>query len=48
MKLSEEDIKEFQELYKEEFGKEISYQDAYDSAQKLITIVKIIMEPDEV
>ena len=45
--LTENDIKEFQEIYRQEFGKEISYQDAYDGAQKLIRMVQILMEPDE-
>ena len=47
VRLTENDIKEFQEIYRQEFGKEISYQDAYDGAQKLIRMVQILMEPDE-
>jgi len=46
MKLTDDDIKEFQAIYKEEYGKEISNQEAYDSANKLIGLVKILLEPD--
>lgn len=46
MKLTEEDIKEFQEMHKARFGKEISKEDAYDSANKLIRYVQIISEVD--
>jgi hypothetical protein len=31
MVLSDENVKEFQELYKEHFGKEISKEDAYEN-----------------
>lgn len=46
MKLTDDDIKEFQAIYKEEYGKEISNKEAYDSANKLIGLVKILLEPD--
>ena len=46
MKLTDDDIKEFQAIYKEEYGKEISKEEAYDSANKLIGLVKILLEPD--
>lgn len=43
--LTEGDIKEFQELYRKRFGKEIGYQDAYDSYMKLLTLMKAIYRP---
>ena len=43
VKLTEKDIKEFQELYRKRFGKEISYEEAYDSARKLIRYVEICL-----
>ena len=45
MQLSEEDIREFQEMYKARFGKEISKEDACDSALKLIRYVKVLIQP---
>ena len=42
MHLTDEQITEFQLLYKEQFGKDISREEAYDQAMKLITLVKIV------
>jgi hypothetical protein len=42
MSLSEERIKEFQEIYKKEFGKEISYEEAADSARRLMNLVELM------
>jgi len=42
--LSENDIKKFQEIYKKEFGKEISKQGALEQGIKLITLMKIVLE----
>ena len=39
--LSEEQIKEFQALYKKNFGEEISSEEAADSARRLLMLVKI-------
>ena len=39
--LSEKAIEEFQEIYKKKFGKEISYQDASESGQRLVNLFKI-------
>ena len=44
--LSDEAVKEFQEIYKKKFGKEISYQDAYESGQRLVNLFKILWESD--
>ncbi len=40
--LSEEDVKKFQEIYKKEFGKKISKEEALEQGIKLITLIKII------
>ena len=45
MLLSDEHIKEFQEMYFEEFGKSISKEVAYESAVKLITLVELTSRP---
>jgi hypothetical protein len=46
MKITDEDLEEFQAIYKEEFGKEISKELALDAANKLIRITQIIMDLD--
>lgn len=43
--LTDDDIKEFQEMYKARFGKEISKEAAHDSAMKLIRYVKVLIQP---
>ncbi len=44
MKLPEEAIKEFQEIYKKEYGEEIPYEEAADSARRLIGLVKLVYD----
>ncbi len=44
MQLSEKQIKEFQEIYKKVYGKEISYEEAADSAQRVFNLVKLVYE----
>lgn len=39
------DIKKFQALYKEHFGKDISREDAYESGAKLLRLMTIIYKP---
>ena len=46
MKLTDTDIQEFQALYREAYGVEISKEDALSGANKLIRIVQIIMDLD--
>ena len=46
MKLTDTDVQEFQALYRKEYGKEISKEDALESANKLIRILQIIMDLD--
>jgi len=47
MALSDEKIKEFQELYKEYFGVEISKEDARENGIKLLRLISIIYRPKE-
>lgn len=46
MQLSEEDIREFQELWRKEFGEEISPATARTQAVRLLTISKVLFFPD--
>lgn len=43
--LSDEQIKKFQRLYKNRFGKEISREEAYEQGAKLIRLVELIFKP---
>ena len=43
--LSDKNIKEFQELYKEHFGVEISKADAYENGTKLLRLISLIYRP---
>ncbi len=43
--LSDEQIKQFQILYKNRFGKEISREEAYERGAKLIRLVELIYKP---
>lgn len=43
--LSDEQIKKFQILYKNRFGKEISREEAYEKGAKLIRLVELIWKP---
>lgn len=43
--LSDEQVKKFQTIYKESFGKEISYGDALDRGIKLVRAMRIIYQP---
>ena len=45
MALTDEKIKEFQELYKEHFGTEISKEDARENGIKLLRLISIIYRP---
>ncbi len=45
MVLSGKNISSFQILYKEEFKEEISEEEAYDQAVKLIELVRAIYKP---
>jgi len=43
--LSYEQITEFQTLYKNRFGKDISREEAYEQGAKLIRLVELIYKP---
>ena len=43
--LSNEQIKKFQTLYKNRFGKEISREEAYEKGVKLVRLVELIYKP---
>ena len=43
--LSHEQITQFQTLYKNRFGKEISREEAYKQGAKLIRLVELIYKP---
>jgi len=43
--LSDEQIKKFQALYKNRFGKEISREEAFEQGAKLIRLVELIYKP---
>jgi hypothetical protein len=43
--LSEEQIKEFQTIYKNYYGKEINRDEAYEQGAKLIQLIEIIYKP---
>lgn len=45
MHLSDEHISQFQLLYKEHLGKEISKEDAYEQGVKLLRLVELIYKP---
>jgi hypothetical protein len=43
--LSKSDIKEYQEIYKKEFSKEITFEEAERQANKLFLFIKTIFRP---
>ncbi len=44
MSLSEKSIKEFQEIFKEKYGKEISYEETAKSGERLVNLVKLLFD----
>lgn len=46
MQPSKEAIKEFKQIYKKEFGKEISDQEAYEQGSRLVNFFKLLYEID--
>ncbi len=44
MSLSEKAIKEFQEIYKKEYGKEITYEEAAEAGRNLVGFFKILYD----
>jgi hypothetical protein len=45
MNISDEQIKEFQRLYKKRFGKDISKVEAYEKGLKLSQLLKVVYSP---
>ena len=45
IRLSAESIKEFQEAYKKDFGKEITPEEAEELGRSLITLLSVIYKP---
>ena len=45
MRLTEEQIEQFRNLYFDRFKKELSKEDAYDQASKLIRLIMFIYKP---
>lgn len=45
MVLSDENIKEFQTLYREHFGEEISVEDARENGTKLVHLISLLYRP---
>ena len=45
MDLSDAQIREFQEIYKEHFGTEISKEEAYKNGLKLLQLIKVLYAP---
>jgi hypothetical protein len=45
MHISKKDLKEFKDLYKREFGKDLSDADSLEKATKLLMLVKAVYKP---
>lgn len=45
MTFTEAQLTKFKALYKKHFNEELSQEDAYDKAQKLILIMQIVYKP---
>ncbi len=45
MVLTSDDIKNFRAIYLDQFGKDISEEDAYEQGIKLLSLMKIIHKP---
>ena len=43
--LSDKDVKSFSEIYKNRFGKELSYEEATQKANTLLRMVELIYKP---
>jgi hypothetical protein len=46
MSLTEEQIKKFQKIFKEEHGMELSHKEAYEAAENLVGFFKLLWEID--
>lgn len=43
--ISKESLEEFKRIYRKEFGKDISDQDALESATKLLNLLRVVYKP---
>lgn len=48
MNLSDEKVIEFQNLYKEHFGEEISKKDACEQGIKLLQLISVLYRPKDI
>jgi len=46
--LSRQAIMEYQKIFKQTFGKEISYEDAADQGERLVSLVRIVLRPNKI
>ncbi len=44
MELTNEDIKELQEIFKSDYGKELSFEEAKNEGSKLISLMQIVLD----
>jgi hypothetical protein len=45
--LSQQAIMEYQKLYKQSFGKDVSYEEAADQGERLVSLVRIVLRPNK-
>lgn len=45
MSLTKKQVENFQDIYRESFGREISYQDALEEGVKLVRLMEIVYKP---
>lgn len=45
MKIPEQKVKELQRLYKERYGKDISYEEAQTLGDSLVRIIRLVYDP---
>lgn len=43
--LSEQSIEKYREIYRKEFGEEISHEEAAEQAQRLLNLARVVMQP---
>ncbi len=46
MQISEETIKDFQEMFKKDYGEKLSKQEAFDAAYNLLGFFSLLLEVD--
>ena len=47
MKLTDSDIKEFQIIIKEDYGVDIGWNEASENAHKIVQLMEIVLEVDD-